>query len=166
MTTTHRGTGTPRPDIRAASVGIAMVLGIVLVTWSTHAASPIAVMLLDGESGGTYHDWQHTTPLLKKVLDETGMFATTVVTAPAATGELTKYAPDFSKYRVVVMNYDAPDARWPGSMKTSFEQYMKNGGGLVSIHAADNAFPGWVAFNEMIGIGGWRGRTSQAGPHW
>ena len=43
---------------------------------------------------------------------------------------------------------------------------MRNGGGLVIVHAADNAFPGWKAFNEMIGVGGWRDRTEQAGPFW
>ncbi|HEX5069656.1 MAG TPA: ThuA domain-containing protein, partial [Vicinamibacterales bacterium] len=62
--------------------------------------------------------------------------------------------------------YDAPDDRWPASVKASFEAYMKNGGGLVAVHAADNAFPGWAAFNEMIGVGGWRGRREQAGPYW
>ena len=64
------------------------------------------------------------------------------------------------------MNYDAPDERWPASIKTSFEQYMMKGGGLVAVHAADNAFAGWPAFNEMIGVGGWRNRTEQAGPNW
>jgi hypothetical protein len=34
------------------------------------------------------------------------------------------------------------------------------------VHAADNAFAGWAAFNEMIGVGGWRGRTEKTGPHW
>ena len=34
------------------------------------------------------------------------------------------------------------------------------------MHAADNAFPGWTAFNEMIGVGGWRDRTEKAGPFW
>src|SRR5260370_38957328 len=43
---------------------------------------------------------------------------------------------------------------------------MKDGGGLVIVHAADNAFPGWEAFNEMIGVGGWRGRNEKAGPFW
>ena len=43
---------------------------------------------------------------------------------------------------------------------------MKNGGGFVSVHAADNAFPAWQAFNEMVGVGGWRGRREQAGPYW
>jgi type 1 glutamine amidotransferase len=43
---------------------------------------------------------------------------------------------------------------------------VKNGGGFVPVHAADNAFPRWDAFNEMIGVGGWRGRREQAGPYW
>jgi type 1 glutamine amidotransferase len=43
---------------------------------------------------------------------------------------------------------------------------MRNGGGFVSVHAADNAFPNWPAFNDMIGVGGWRGRNEKAGPHW
>jgi type 1 glutamine amidotransferase len=32
---------------------------------------------------------------------------------------------------------------------------MKNGGGFVSFHGTDNAFPKWPEFNEMIGVGGW-----------
>ena len=123
-------------------------------------------MILDGESGGPYHDWQRVTPVLKKMLDETGLFATTVVTAPPAGGDFAAFAPAFAKYQAVVMNYDAPDERWPAALKASFEQYMRSGGGLVAVHAADNAFPGWPAFNEMIGVGGWRGRTEQAGPYW
>ena len=38
------------------------------------AAAPIRIMLLDGESAGTYHKWQLTTPVLKKQLDETGYY--------------------------------------------------------------------------------------------
>jgi len=40
-----------------------------------------------------------------------------------------------------------------GELKDSFEQYIKGGGGLVTIHAADNAFNSWTAFNEMIALG-------------
>ncbi len=64
------------------------------------------------------------------------------------------------------MNYDAPDERWPAALKTAFEKYVGGGGGLVVVHAADNAFAGWPAFNEMIGVGAWRGRTETAGPLW
>jgi len=143
-----------------------LVAALASFVCGTRAATPVTVMLLDGESGGPYHDWQRVTPVLKKILDETGLFAVTVVTAPAADGELTTFAPAFAKYKAVVMNYDAPDERWPASLKASFEEYIKKGGGLVSVHAADNAFAGWDAFNEMIGVGGWRNRSEQAGPYW
>jgi hypothetical protein len=130
------------------------------------AAAPIPVMLLDGESAGTYHKWALITPVLKKQLEETGLFRVDVVTAPPAGGDYNSFMPDFRKYAVVVWNYDAPDERWPTDLKVSFEQYVREGGGLVSVHAADNAFPNWTAFNEMIGLGGWRGRTEQQGPYW
>ncbi len=128
--------------------------------------APIRVMLLDGESGGPYHNWQLTTPVLRKELEETGLFQVDVVTAPPAGGDFSAFHPDFSKYAVVVWNYDAPDERWPAELKASFENYVRGGGGFVSVHAADNAFPNWPAFNEMIGVGGWRGRTEKDGPFW
>lgn len=129
-------------------------------------AAPIRVMILDGESGGPYHNWKAVTPALKLQLDETGLFQVDVVTAPAAGEDFSRFRPDFQRYQVVVMNYDAPDARWPAELKETFEKYISGGGGLVIVHAADNAFPGWPAFNEMIGIGGWRGRNEKSGPYW
>jgi len=145
-----------------------ILAAFVLASVAAGAQSPrgIPVMLLDGESGGRYHDWQHVTPALKKMLDETGLFTVTVVTAPATTGELTGFDPHFANYRAVVMNYDAPQERWPAALKSSFETYMTGGGGLVAVHAADNAFAGWSAFNEMVGVGGWRDRREDAGPFW
>jgi type 1 glutamine amidotransferase len=129
----------------------------------THAAS-IRVMILDGQSAGAYHDWRHTTPVLKKELDEAGLFVVDVMTAPPSDGDFSQFHPDFSQYRVVVLNYDGPD--WPASLKTSFETYVKSGGGLVVVHGADNAFPQWQAFNQMIGVGGWRSRDEKSGPMW
>ena len=147
-------------------VFVTLTAAAVLMASVPRAASSIPVMLLDGESGGPYHDWQHVTPVLKKILDETGLFQTAVVTAPPANGDFSAFAPEWSRYKVVVMNYDAPDERWPASLKASFEQYVRNGGGFVPVHAADNAFPNWAAFNEMVGVGGWRGRAAQSGPYW
>src|SRR5690242_11307230 len=37
----------------------------VLMAVSALAAAPIRVMILDGQSGGPYHDWRKTTPVLK-----------------------------------------------------------------------------------------------------
>jgi type 1 glutamine amidotransferase len=129
-------------------------------------AAPLRVMLLDGESGGPYHKWQIITPVLKKQLEETGLFQVDVVTAPPANGDYGNFKPEFSKYQVIVMNYDAPDERWPAELKASFEKYISNGGGLVIVHAANNAFGKWKEFNEMIGVGGWRGRDETSGSLW
>jgi len=144
-----------------------IVLGVAaLFLTGSSAATPIRIMLFDGESGGPYHKWQIVTAVLRKELQETGLFQVDVVTAPPAGGDFNAFKPDFGKYQAVVFNYDAPDDRWPAELKASFEKYMQGGGGLVVVHAADNAFPRWQAFNEMIGVGGWRDRTEQAGPRW
>lgn len=142
------------------------LLAVVIALALAHAAEPVRVMILDGESAGPYHRWQTTTPVLKKELDETGLFTVDVVTAPPRGADTRGFAPEFTRYGVVVLNYDAPDERWPTALKQRFEAYMKSGGGLVVVHAADNAFPGWRAYNEMIGIGGWRDRTESAGAFW
>ena len=130
------------------------------------AAPAIRAMILDGESGGPYHAWRETTPYLKRMLEETGLFQVNVVTAPPAGGDFSNFKPDWDKYQVVVFNYDAPDERWPDGLKASFEQYVRSGGGFVVVHAADNAFPKWPAYNLMIGLGGWRGRDEKSGPFW
>ena len=140
------------------------LFGAMLFAALAPAAGPIRVMLLDGQSGGPYHAWQQTTPVLKKELEDSGLFQVTVVTAPQSGGDFSNFKPEFGAYRAVVLNYDAPD--WPADLKSQFEQYVKNGGGLVIVHAADNAFPDWRAFNQMIGIGGWRDRTEKSGPLW
>lgn len=146
---------------------LGLVLSTVLIAvWPSNAAPLVRVMILDGESAGPYHDWQHVTVVLKRMLNETGLFDVTVVTAPLAIDDSMTFHPDFSAFDVIVMNYDAPDERWPSALKRSFEHYVSAGGGLVIVHAANNAFAAWQAFNEMIGVGGWRDRTETAGPYW
>ena len=122
------------------------------VAASSLSAAPLKVMLLTGESN-RYHDWTKSSPLVKTYLEQTNLFAVDVVTAPAKDVETSDFAPKFSDYAAVVMDYESRD--WPAATKQAFNDYVKNGGGLVVIHAADNAFPLWPEFNEMIGIGGW-----------
>ena len=63
---------------------ITCILGALIVVMSTlGAAAPIRVMLLDGESAGSYHDWQRTTPVLRKILEETGLFEVSESIHPA-----------------------------------------------------------------------------------
>ena len=67
-----------------------------------------------------------------------------------------KWLPKFSDYAVIVNNYNGPE--WSGDMKDAFTEFVLKGGGLVNVHAANNAFTGWDNFNEMICVG-WRGAT-------
>jgi type 1 glutamine amidotransferase len=140
--------------------------GLGLAVLGARAAEPLPVLILDGESGGPYHDWPRVTAVLERILGDVPLFAVGVVTAPPAGGDFTAFVPEFSAHRAVVLNYDAPDERWPAALKSSLERYVEGGGGLVAVHAADNAFPGWRAYNEMLGVGGWRGRDERAGPYW
>jgi hypothetical protein len=148
--------------------GMRRAFGILLMAVSlcaaAHAAGKIRVAIVDGQSAGAYHNWKLTTPVLKRELEETGLFDVTVITAPASDGDFSSFKPEFNRYQAIVMNYDGPD--WPADLRAQFEKYVSDGGGLVIVHAADNAFPDWAAFNEMTGIGGWRKRNEQAGPHW
>ena len=150
--------------MKRVSALISLAAGILSCGTPSAAAAPIKVMLLDGQSGGPYHAWQLTTPVLKKELEETGLIQVDVVTAPLSGGDFSSFQPAFDKYQAVVWNLDSPE--WPASLMTSFEKYVNNGGGVVIVHAADNAFPQWKAFNAMIGIGGWRNRDEKSGPLW
>jgi uncharacterized protein len=149
-----------RRTLRTAASGLVLAAGVATML-GMRAAAPIRVMLLTGQQNPA-HNWRATTPVLEKLLNETGLFAVTTVTV--ADEEVATFAADWDRYQVVVMNYDGAD--WPAATKTAFERYMSNGGGLVTVHAANNAFPAWPAYNEMIGIGGWRGRTETCGPYW
>ena len=72
---------------------------------------------------------------------------------------MSAFKPDFSSYDVIVLNYNGDP--WAAGTKAAFDSYVRGGGGVVSYHAADNAFPEWKEYNEMIAVGGWGGRTAE-----
>jgi type 1 glutamine amidotransferase len=73
-----------------------------------------------------------------------------------------QWHPKFSDYAVVVSNYNGD--MWPEAVRKDFVDYVSGGGGFVTVHAADNSFPAWREYNEMIGLGGWGGRNEKDGP--
>lgn len=75
------------------------------------------------------------------------------------------FNPDFSAYDVVISNMGWKASNWPAATKVNFEKYMNSGGGLIIVHAANNSWGDWAAFNEMIGLGGWGGRNTASGPY-
>jgi type 1 glutamine amidotransferase len=122
--------------------------------------APIKVLIVDGQNN---HNWKLTTPLLKKALEDAKIFKVDVATSPPARGDMSKFQPKFSDYQVVVSNYNGE--MWSKETREAFNDFVKNGGGFVSVHAANNAFTGWLEYNEMIGLGGWGGRNEKSGPY-
>jgi type 1 glutamine amidotransferase len=75
----------------------------------------------------------------------------------------TSWHPKFKGFDVVMSNYNGE--LWPEAVRNDFVDYVRNGGGFVSVHAANNSFPDWPEYNEMIGVGGWGGRNEKSGPY-
>lgn len=114
----------------------------------------IRVLIIDGINN---HNWKDTSPFMKAQLEKTGRFTVDISTTPprnAPKEAWQKWDPDFSKYDVVVSNYNGP--AWPPHVRKKFEAFIRNGGGLVNVHAANNAHNGWAEFEKMTGLL-WRG---------
>lgn len=142
----------------------------------------LRVLVIDGHN--PYHVWQVTTPILKRILVSSGRFEVDVATLPippqppqismrefssGAAGSkvgdqrTTGFRPRFADYDVVLSNYNGP--RWPAETEADFVDFVAGGGGFVSVHAADNAFPDWKEYNQITGLGGWFGRDQRWGPY-
>lgn len=142
---------------------LASVLVALLSLGTARAAAPLKALILDGQNN---HDWKSSTPHLKQVIEATGLFAVDVATAPGKGGDMGTFRPKFADYQVVVSNYNGE--RWTKETEEALVDFVRKGGGFVPVHAANNAFPDWKGFNEMIGVGGWGGRDEKSGPwlHW
>jgi len=118
------------------------------------AAPKLPVLLIDGQNN---HNWKATTPVIRDILEKSGRFTVEVLTSPPADAPAEAWAafkPDFARYRVVFSNYNGSE--WPADVKSAFEKYMADGGGLVLLHAAENSFPGWTEFQKMCALS-WQG---------
>lgn len=144
---------------------LSFVLAMLSVTKSTagfpEAKKTYKVLIIEGQNN--HRNMTEGTAMMKGYLEETGLFSVDIVTTPKKGGDMSGFKPDFSKYDVLLTNYNG-DA-WPEATNEAFERFVQNGGGLVVVHAADNSFPKWEAYNKMIGIGGWEGRNEKSGPY-
>jgi type 1 glutamine amidotransferase len=123
-------------------------------------STKLRALIVDGQNN---HDWKVTTPLLKQTLESSGRFSVDVATSPPAGQDTSGFRPKFADYDVVLSNYNGK--RWPASTEADFESYVTGGGGFVAVHAANNAFPDWPAYNRICGVGGWEGRNEKWGPY-
>ena len=139
-----------RPDPFSPMRLIPLLLAVSCLAGCAHRPR---VLILDGQNN---HDWPRTTAALRATLTATKRFTVAVSTtpakgAPAAAWE--GWRPNFAGADAVVSNYNGE--AWPERVRRAFVAYVEGGGGVVVVHAANNPFPEWPEWNEMIGLG-WR----------
>jgi uncharacterized protein len=120
------------------------------------------ILIVDGMNN---HTWPVATSAIREILDNAGLFDVDVSTTPAKdapASDWDKWQPDFTRYRAVIINFnsgfDAKALLWPERVRKAFVAYVNGGGGMLSYHAANNAFLLWPEYNEMIGMG-WRPKS-------
>lgn len=159
---------------------------ILLFLFSFSSQAQIKVLIVDGQNNHVV--WPKSTIMMKKYLEDSGLFTVDInrtnttwrankeqeylglADVPATTNleEPTtddKFKPTFKRYDVVISNFGWKAAPWPAKTQKKFEKFVSKGGGFVSVHAADNSFPQWMAYNKMIGLGGWGNRNEKDGPY-
>lgn len=109
---------------------------------------PIKLLIF---SGANNHSWKTTTPVLKKLYEDSGRFAVTV------TEDVPNFNPaDFAKYDAIVCNYtsypNVTDHRWPAATEKALLDYIAAGHGFVLFHAASTAWMDWPEFGDLIGL--------------
>ena len=153
---------------------------------ATQAADKMKALIVDGQNN--HKVWPKSTVMMKQYLEETGLFEVEVARTKfiwsaereaaflplAGASESEKvneptpdpdFKPDFGKYAVVISNFGWKAASWPEETQKAFEKYVEDGGGFVSVHAANNSWGDWKEFNKMIALGGWGDRNEKDGPY-
>ncbi|MBT3384678.1 MAG: ThuA domain-containing protein [Prolixibacteraceae bacterium] len=114
-------------------------------------------------NGQNNHNWKIGSETMKQILEGSNLFAVNIASSPEKGEDMSNFKPNFSDYDLVVLDYNGDE--WCNETKTSFLNYVRNGGGVFILHAADNSFPKWKEYNELIGLGGWGKRNETAGPY-
>jgi uncharacterized protein len=137
-------------------------VAVIAIAATSMAQAPpkIKVLILTGVNN---HYWRETTPLLRQILEQTGRFDVRVDEEVRGAGPET-----FAPYDVLLLNYNdfkqTAGPWWDYRVRQALLDYVRNGGGLVSYHSANNAFWGWDEYDKLVG-GTWREAAGHAPYH-
>ena len=105
-----------------------------------------------------YHGWKENALALRESLEGSGF---TVVMCEDPWIFTTEGMKD---YDGIILQFIMLD-RWPKAAEQAFLDLVTSGMGIGIVHSANNSFPGWAEFEEMLGLC-WRtekGHEPQAG---
>lgn len=107
------------------------------------SSAPLRVLVVTGENN---HHWEFTSRKLVELLYASGKFRVDRTETPAQT---LADAAGLAEYDALVLDYNGP--RWGAEAEAAFVAAVRGGTGVVVVHAADNAFPGWTEYEELVG---------------
>jgi len=140
------------------SIITAIILALVLGGCSGN--KKIKSLIITGQSE---HNWEASSPVLKDILEKSALFDADVLVSPPKGEDMSGFNPDFSAYSLVVLDYSGD--QWNEATQKAFEEFVRNGGGVVVYHGASISFPDWKEYNLITGVGGWNGRNEKNGPY-
>jgi uncharacterized protein len=92
-----------------------IVIGLFTFLSSCKNEETYKTLIITGQNN---HNWQVSSPILKQILDGTGLFSSEIVTTPEKGGDMATFNPDFSKYKLVVLDYNGDS--WSDKTNTAF----------------------------------------------
>lgn len=110
----------------------------------------LQALIITGQNG---HDWRGTTPVLRKLLEDTGRFEVRVTEEFRGAGPET-----LAPYDVVILNYfdkNKPELRWGARADQALLDFVRAGKGVVVYHFSTAAFNGWEEYEKLC-AGNWR----------
>jgi hypothetical protein len=134
--------------MKKISILLSIAAVVLMVSVSCSNQSGNRALILTGQNTG---NWQESSPVLKQILDQSGIFTCDILTSPDKGGDMSGFNPVFSKYKLVVLDYNGDS--WSDKTKAAFVEYVNNGGGVVVYRDAAFAFPGWKEYAEFCGVG-------------
>ena len=122
-----------------------MFLCLTLLSMSVDA-KPIQVLLL---SGANNHDWRSTTPYLERLCEHYPDIRVTITNCPDTLNTEMLKGKD-----VIVSNWNTfPENTfmWSKESRQALEQFVRNGGGFVTVHAGSCSNYDWDFFLQLTG---------------
>ena len=95
-------------------ISIVIIIVVAFVLSGFKGPDKIKVLILSGRNN---HDWKTTTPKLKHIYEESGLFVVEVTNKPE-----TLNPDELSNYDVIVSNWNSfpeKDVRWPAELETA-----------------------------------------------
>jgi len=131
-----------------------VVIMLSLVGFATNAsaedaAEPIRVLILTGRNN---HNWKQTTPMLEKILEQTGKFAVETTVPPKGLD-----AENLKKYDVLLSDWNSwgrgskeAEAAWTDEIRRSYLDFVRDGKGHVTVHAGGSSFyKDWPEYRKL-----------------